>query len=227
MSTPALSAAERGVVAAATRLSEAAVVDGHLHVDGTPLTPSRLERVASDAAGDDATVTVEARTGACRPDDPVVVAVHPDGAAPLSRTFVVDGSGGWTRRAAVAVEMAHDAVRRVAEPAVPARRIVDEAIAELGAYGLAAGEGAVAHGIGTRIDFESDASLDAGTRFALDPVARDPDPDTERGIVRIGGWYAITESGCRALSDLPTSLSPAAYREYRKSSVDSDGTPYY
>lgn len=213
-----LSAAEAGLVAAATRLTEATVADGRLSVDGDALTPARLERVASDAAGDDATATVETRTDALRPDDPIVVTIHPDGAAPLSRTFVVDGSGGWTRRAAVAVGMAHDAVRRVAEPGVPARRIVDEAIAELGAYGLAAGEGPVAHGIGSSIDFESDASLEDGVQFALDPTGRDPDPEMDRGRVRIGGWYTITGSGCRALHDLPTSLSPDAYTESRTSS---------
>ena len=205
----ALSAAESGLVAAATHLTEAATVDGRLHHVGDPLTPAALERVASDAAGD-AAVIVETR-GGLRPDDPLVVAVHPDGAAPLARTFVVDGTGGWTRRAAVAVGMAHDAVRRVAEPGVSARRLVDEAVAELGAYGLATGEGAVVHGLGTPVDGGSDAPLDAGTRFALDPVARDPDPETDRGLVRIGGWYVLTDSGCRPLSDLPTSLSPDAY----------------
>jgi Xaa-Pro aminopeptidase len=205
----ALSAAESGLVAAATRLTAVTTVDGRLHHDGNPLTTAAIDAVASDAAGD-ATVTVETR-GDLRPDDPLVVAVHPDGVAPLARTFVVDGTGGWTRRAAVAVGMAHDAVRRVAEPGVPARRLVDEAVAELGAYGLAAGEGAVVHGLDTPIDGGSDAPLDAGTRFALDPTARDPDPETDRGVVRIGGWYTITDAGCRPLSDLPTSLSPAGY----------------
>ncbi|WP_049937424.1 M24 family metallopeptidase [Haloplanus natans] len=209
-SEAALAAAERGLVAAATRLAEATVVDDRLHV-GDPLTPSVLERVASAAAGDDATVTVETRAGVLPPDDPVVVAVDPADAAPLARTFVVDGAGGWTRRAAVAVGMAHDAVRRVVEPGVPARRVVDEAVAELGAYGLATADGPVAHGIGTSIDFSGDTPLDAGTRFALDPAARDPDPDTDRGRVRIGGWYVVTDDGCRVSSDLPTSLSPAAY----------------
>jgi Xaa-Pro aminopeptidase len=204
----ALSAAESGLVAAAAHLTGATLVDGRLGRDGDPLTTAALERIASDAA--DAPVTVETR-GDLRPDDPVVVAVHPDGAAPLARTFVVDGTGGWTRRAAVAVGMAHDAVRRVAEPGVPARRLVDEAVAELGAYGLATGEGAVVHGLGTPVDGGSDAPLDAGTRFALDPTARDPDPETDRGTVRIGGWYVLTDSGCRPLSDLSTSLSPEAY----------------
>jgi Xaa-Pro aminopeptidase len=204
----ALSAAESGLVAAATHLSEATTVDGRLSRDGDPLTTAALERAASDAA--DAPVTVETRDG-LRPDDPVVVAVTPDGAAPLARTFVVDGTGGWTRRAAVAVGMAHDAVRRVAEPGVSARRLVDEAVAELGAYGLATGEGVVVYGLGTPVDGGSDAPLDAGTRFALDPAARDPGPEMDRGTVRIGGWYVLTESGCRALSDLPTSLSPDAY----------------
>jgi Xaa-Pro aminopeptidase len=209
-SEAALAAAERGLVAAATRLAETTVVDDRLHA-GDPLTPSVLDRVASAAAGEGATVTVETRADALRPDDPIVVAVDPAGAAPLARTFVVDGTGGWTRRAAVAVGMAHDAVRRVVEPGVPARRVVDEAVAELGAYGLAAADGPVAHGIGTSLDFSGDAPLDAGTRFALDPAARDQDPDADRGRVRIGGWYVVTDDGCRALSDLPTSLSPDAY----------------
>jgi len=210
-SEAALAAAERGLVAVATRLVEATVVDDRLHADGDPLTPTALDRVASAAVGEDATVTVETRADVLRPDDPVVVAVDPAGAAPLARTFVVDGTGGWTRRAAVAVGMAHDAVRRVVEPGVPARRVVDEAVAELGAYGLAAADGPVAHGIGTAVDFSGDAPLDAGTRFALDPVARDQDPDADRGHVRIGGWYVVTDDGCRASSDLPTSLSPDAY----------------
>lgn len=205
----ALAAAERGLVAAATRLAEATAVDGRLHADGDPLTPAALERVTGAAAGEGATVTVATRADALRPDDPVVVAVEA-GAAPLARTFVVAGSGGWTRRAAVAVGMAHDAVRRVVEPGVPARRVVDEAVAELGAYGLAA-DGPLAYGIGTDIDFSADAPLDAGTRFALDPAARDPDPSADRGRVRIGGWYVVTDDGCRAAGDLPTSLSPAAY----------------
>jgi Xaa-Pro aminopeptidase len=206
-----LSAAERGLVAAATRLAEVTAVDGRLHADGTPLTPPALERVASDAAGEEATAVVDIRDDHLHPDDPVVVVVDPAGAAPLARTFVVDGTGGWTRRAAVAVGMAHDAVRRVAKPGVPAGRIVDEAIAELGAYGLATGEGAIAHGLGDRVDIEGDTPLERGTQFALDPVARDPDPETDRGRVRIGGWYAVADEGCRALSDLPTSLSPDAY----------------
>mgnify|MGYP002761249031 FL=1 len=205
----ALSAAESGVVAAATHLAAATAVDGRLHRDGAPLTTAALERAGSDATAD-ATVTVETRDG-LRPDDPVVVAVTPDGAAPFARTFVVDGTGGWTRRAAVAVGMAHDAVRRVAEPGVPARRLVDEAIAELGAYGLAAGESAVVHGLDAPMDGGSDEPLSAGRRFALDPTARDPDPETDRGVVRVGGWYTITDSGCQPLSGLPTSLSPDAY----------------
>jgi Xaa-Pro aminopeptidase len=144
----------------------------------------------------------------------VIVALAPrvDGVGgPLARTFVVDGSGGWERRAAVAVEMAHDAVRRVAAPGVSPRRVVDEAVAELGAYGLATGGGDVIRGVGAGLDTSGDASLAAGQRFVLDPAARDPDPDADRGRIRIGGWYVITDDGCRALGDLPTSLSPDAY----------------
>lgn len=210
----ALSAAESGLVAVANRLADATVVDGQLRADGDPLTPADLEGVADAAAGGDGTASVATRDGTLRAGTPISVVLDPrvDGAAtPLARTFVVDGSGGWERRAAVAVEMAHDAVRRVAEPGVPARRLVDEAVAELGAYGLATGDGAVARGIGTDIDVSTDASLAAGQRFVLDPTARDPDPEADRGRIRIGGWYAITDDGCRALGDLPTSLSPDVY----------------
>ncbi|MEF8855958.1 MAG: M24 family metallopeptidase [Haloplanus sp.] len=215
---PALSAAETGLVAVATLLADASVVDGRLHADSDadPLTPARLEAVADDATAADAQASVETRDGVVRPGDPLVVAFAPrvDGTAvPLSRTFVVDGSGGWERRAAVAVEMAHDAVRRVAAPGVSPRRVVDEAVAELGAYGLTTGEGNVIRGVGSGLvaSAEGDASLTAGQRFVLDPAARDPDPDTDRGRIRIGGWYAVTDDGCRALSQLPTSLSPDAY----------------
>jgi Xaa-Pro aminopeptidase len=210
----AQSAAESGLIAVATRLDEATVVDERLHADGDSLTPTVLETVGDDAAGLTDATTVATGNGTLRAGEPIVVAVtpHVDGSAtPLARTFVVDGSGGWERRAAVAVEMAHDAVRRTAEPGVPARRIVDEAIAELGAYGLAVGDEAVARGIGAGIDFSTDDPLDAGQRFVLDPSARDPAPETDRGRVRFGEWYALTESGCRRLGTLPTSLSPDAY----------------
>jgi Xaa-Pro aminopeptidase len=216
----ALSAAEAGLAAVATRLAHASVVDGRLCIDGDadPLTPARLEAHAADAVAVESRASVETRDGVIRAGEPLVVAVaaRVDGAAvPLSRTFVVDGSGGWERRAAVAVEMAHDAVRRVAAPGVSPRRLVDEAVAELGAYGLATGAGDVIRGVGSGLDASGDAageaSLVTGQRFALDPVARDPDPDADRGWIRIGGWYAVTDDGCRALGDLPTSLSPSAY----------------
>jgi hypothetical protein len=105
----------------------------------------------------------------------------------------VDGTGGWDRRAAVAVGMAHDAVRRIVEPELPARRVVDEAVAELGAYGLAAADSGppVARPVGgPGPDFGTDAPLAA---------------------VRVGSCYAVTEAGCRPLGSAPTSLSPAAY----------------
>ncbi|AZH26884.1 M24 family metallopeptidase [Haloplanus aerogenes] len=207
----ALPAAESGLVAVADRLAAATVVDGRLRVDGDPLMAAVLDGVVNEAA-DDLTAIVGTHDGPLRAGVPIVVAVDPrvdDASTPLARTFVVDGSGGWERRAAVAVEMAHDAVRRVAEPGVPARRIVDEAVAELAAYGLGTGEGAVARGLGTDIDFSTDTSLAAGQRFVLDPTAVAPDAD--RGAVRIGAWYAVTDEGCRRLGDLPTSLSPDAY----------------
>ncbi|MFB6101837.1 MAG: M24 family metallopeptidase [Haloplanus sp.] len=216
---PALTAASAGLVAVAARLADATAASNRLVAEGNPLTVDRLERTANaavaDAGGDPAGRTrVETRDGV-RPGDPLVVALSPriDGVGgPLARTFVVDGTGGWERRAAVAVEMAHDAVRRIAEPGRPARRVVDEAVAELGAFGLAAAESPVAEPVGASTpDFSTDTPLDPGTVFALRPVAVAPGDD--RGRIRIGRCYAVTESGCRSLDDIPTSLSPSAYTE--------------
>jgi Xaa-Pro aminopeptidase len=218
----ALSVAAAGVVAAAARLADAAVTGGRLHDAGGDPLDTEVLATATDAAireagGDPAgRTTVETRE-ALRPGEPVVVAVEPrvdDVAGPLARTFVVDGSGGWDRRAAVAVGMAHDAVRRTVEPSVPARRVVEEAVAELAAYGLAAAESgpAVARPVGgSAPDFETDAPLEAGQAFVLDPAAEQLDPDDDRGRVRVSSCYVVTEDGCRPVGATPTSLSPAAY----------------
>lgn len=214
----ALDPADAGVVAAATELAAAITRDGRLHVDGDPLTAERLAAVADEsvrrAGGDPAGATTVDPSGDLAAGRPILVVLEPraDGVAgPLARTFVVDGHGGWERRAAVAVGMAHDAVRRVVEPGLSARRVVDEAVAELGAYGLAA-DGPVARAVGgCDRDFSTDDPLAAGDVFVLDPIATDPDPETDRGRVRIGSCYAVTASGCRPLGSTPTSLSPGAY----------------
>jgi Xaa-Pro aminopeptidase len=214
----ALEPADAGIVAAAAPVATATAVEGRLRVDGDPLTAARLEAVADDgvrrAGGDPSGATTVEPSGELRAGRPILVAVEPrvDGVAgPLSRTFVVDGRGGWERRAAVAVGMAHDAVRRVVEPGLSARRVVDEAVAELGAYGLAA-DGPVARSVGGRdVEFSTDDHLATGDVFVLDPVATDPDPEADRGRVRIGTCYAVTESGPRPLGSTPTSLSPGAY----------------
>jgi Xaa-Pro aminopeptidase len=216
----ALSAATDGVVAVAARLAASTPASGALRADGDPLTPAALEGVADEAVvaagGDPAGRTrVETPADVVRPGEPVCLTLEPTVggvAGACARTFVVDGGGGWDRRAAVAVEMAHDAVSRVVEPGVPARRVVDEAVAELGAYGLGTADAPVAWAVGDgSVEFPSDAPLEAGQAFALAPVAVDPDPETDRGRVRIGTCYLVTESGCRSLGTLPTSLSPAAY----------------
>jgi Xaa-Pro aminopeptidase len=218
----ALPVAEAGVAAVASRLAEATAVDGPLvdagrdrlsTADLVAAADAAMERRGGDPAG---ATTVDVRDG-LRADEPVVVAVAPrvDGRpGPLARTLVVDGTGGWDRRAAVAVGMAHDAVRRIVEPELPARRVVDEAVAELGAYGLAAADSGppVARPVGASApDFGTDAPLAAGQVFALDPAVTPVDPDEERGPVRVGSCYAVTDAGCRPLGSAPTSLSPAAY----------------
>ncbi|TKX85785.1 M24 family metallopeptidase, partial [Halorubrum sp. SS5] len=91
-----------------------------------------------------------------RPGETVLLDVSPRGPdgyyGDVTRTFVVDGDGGWERRAYVAVEAAREAALDEVEPGVPAKTVHGEAAAELAAYGFdpnaGEGEAGFTHGTG-------------------------------------------------------------------------------
>ncbi|NHN48194.1 M24 family metallopeptidase [Halostella sp. JP-L12] len=218
-------AAVAGVERAREALRAASVADGELRRDGDPLT-ARALREAVDAAvrsngaspANDTGVTVG--SGERAPDAPiaagetVVVRVAPRepggyrGA--LARTFVVEGEGGWERRAQLAVERAMDSVYRELEAGVAASTIREEVLVECGAYGFAddALPETAGHGVGLAVrerpDLRSDDPLPAGTVLAITPAVTDPDG----GAVALTDLVAVTEDGYESLGTTDRSLRP-------------------
>ncbi len=235
----AAAAAERGMARAAEVLAAAATTDGELRWGDAPLTPERLRREANAAmarAGVDAAdaTAVEAgppatRTRAradepLRPGETVLVGLAPRGPhgyrGALARTFVVEGGGGWERRAHVAVTAAARAGLDAVEPGAPARRVRDEVVAELAAHGFDAGVGdadgdddlygSTGGGLGlSRREAPSlrgDDTLELGHVLSLAAGLADPDG----GVVRVADAVAVTEDGPTSLTAFPTSLSPSS-----------------
>ncbi|WP_267641966.1 M24 family metallopeptidase [Haloarchaeobius amylolyticus] len=200
--------------------------DGPLIWEDAPLTALRLRREADAAmaaegvAPGTTSIGVAGRTATPRSDDPiepgdtVVVDLAPHGPdgyhGRLVRTFVVDGDGGWTRRAQLAVETALDAALGELEPGVTAGAVLTELEAEVAAYGFD-GDETAAYGVGLERreapllgELPDDTELDAGTVLALDAGVT----DAEEGTVRLAELVAITDDGGRALGAFPRSLSP-------------------
>lgn len=248
-------AATAGVARAAAVLDEAAVDGDRLRWQGVPLTAERLRRAVDaelaregvSAAGN--TVVAAGPPSAARrvvddPDDghalapgtPVRVEVSPRGPAgyhgDCARTYVVGGDGGWERRAHVAVEAARRNALAVAGPGVPARRVREEARAELVAHGFAVEDAgppaprdgdsdpdpdpdrdrgrrrALGHGVGLsrreRPSLRTGTDLAVGHVLSLAPWVGDP----EVGDVRIADLVVVGEDGAAPLATLPTGLSP-------------------
>jgi Xaa-Pro aminopeptidase len=118
----------------------------------------------------------------------------------------------------VAVVAARRAALAAVEPGVPARRVHEEAAAELAAYGFPVDYGAAAgfvhavgHGVGLALHeapgMRSGATLDAGATLAIEPGVYDPSV----GGVRVEDVVVVTDGGAELLVDRPTGLSPAAY----------------
>ncbi|PHQ40038.1 peptidase M24 [Halorubrum persicum] len=206
-----------------------------LRWDGTPLTTERLRRVVNATlaahgvrdAGDTAIgVGPSAADRHYVGDDPirpgrtVLIAISPRGPdgyrGELTRTFVVDGDGGWGRRAYLAVESARDVALDGIEPGVPAKTVHGEAAAELGAYGFDpnAGEGEAGfthdagHGVGVSRreppSLSGAAELRPGQVVAVGPGVYDPGI----GGVRLGDLVAVTEDGCELLAEYPLGIVP-------------------
>ena len=134
----------------------------------------------------------------------------------MTRTFVVDGDGGWERRAYVAVEAAREAALAEIEPGVTAATVHAEAAAELAAYGFDpnATEGAAGfthgtgHGVG--VSLHEPPSLSGGTELkpghvvTVEPGVYDP----AIGGVRLEDLVAVTEDGYELLAEYPFGIVP-------------------
>ncbi|WP_435316964.1 M24 family metallopeptidase [Haloarchaeobius sp. TZWSO28] len=200
--------------------------DGPLVWNDAPLTALRLRREANAALAAEGVhpgttaIGVAGRTATPRSDDPiepgdtVVVDLAPHGPdgyhGRLVRTFVVDGDGGWTRRAQLAAETALDAALGELEPGITVGEVLLELEAEVAAYGFDGDDGA-AYGVGLERreapllgELDDDDELDSGTVLALDATVSDAD----EGTVRLADLVAITEDGGRALGAFPRSLAP-------------------
>ena len=207
-----------------------------LRWNGETLTAERLRRAVNatlaGAGVSDADNTVigagraaaarRAGDGPIRAGETVVVDVAPRGPdgyhGGLTRTFVVDGDGGWARRAYVAVEAAREAALAEAEPGAPTATVHGEAAAELAAYGFdpdaASGEAGFAHGAGHGVGMSrreppslpGDDALRAGHVLAVRPGVYDP----AAGGVRVADVVVVREDGYEVLAEYPFGTAPIA-----------------
>lgn len=157
-----------------------------------------------------------------RPGETVLIDVSPRGPdgyyGDMTRTFVVDGEGGWERRAYVAVEAAREAALAEIEPGVPAATVHGEAAAELAAYGFdpnaEEGEAGFTHGTGhgVGVSLHESPSLSGGTELrpghvvTVEPGVYDP----AVGGVRLEDLVLVTEDGYEILAEHPFGIVPRA-----------------
>ncbi|NHN42004.1 M24 family metallopeptidase [Halorubellus sp. JP-L1] len=196
--------------------------DDHLAFEGMAVTTERLRRevaaelaaggvdpgVVAVGAGADATPGSDA---AIRPGEPVVLAIAPrdrDGYhGRVVRTLIVEGDGGWTRRAQLAADGAVDAALAELEPGATVAAVEREGVAELTAYGFDAPESVFdAHGVGLdrrEPPLAEDAEIPEGAVLALDATASGPD-----GVVRVADLAVVTVDGAERLGTADRSLEP-------------------
>ena len=234
-------AAAAGMARAETVLARSDTDEGSvLRWDGDELTTGRLGRAvnamfAGHGARDAGNTAVIAGPGtashrgfgddAVRVGEPVLVDLAPRGPdgyyGTLARTFVVDGDGGWARRADVAVEAARTAGLAAVEPGDPVSDVRREVTAELAAYGFdpRAADGQAAadagmtprtgHGVGlSRRELPSptaDSALRPGHVIAIGPGVTDP----EHGTVRLADLIVVTEGGYEGLVEYPLGTVPS------------------
>jgi Xaa-Pro aminopeptidase len=207
-----------------------------LHWQGAPLSTERLRRQVNATLAvegvRDAGNTVIGAGESCadlhftglRPlsaGETILVDVSPRGPAgyygDCTRTFVVDGDGGWERRAHVAVTAAREAALDELAAGVPARRVQEEAAAEVAAYGFRIDSDeqgfvhSVGHGIGMSLhegpSFRDDEPLPVGAVVTIEPGVYDP----EQGGVRVEDVAVVREDGSDLLGSLPTGLDASEY----------------
>lgn len=218
----------REVLTTATRADERLVRDGEAltaerlrrEIDAAlcaeGVAPARNTRVApgspplDSAVADDAPMT---------PATPITISLAPQGPhgyhGCIARTYVVDGDGGWERRAHVAATNARQAALTTLSEGddVTAATLREEIVAELGAYGFdpTPGTGDVVsplgHGVGLdareRPALSSDRSLEPGAVLAIRSGLSDP----ERGHVELADLVAVTDDGYRMLSEYPLTMA--------------------
>ncbi|ELZ46293.1 peptidase M24 [Halorubrum distributum JCM 9100] len=155
-----------------------------------------------------------------RPGETVLLDISPRGPdgyyGDVTRTFVVDGDGGWERRAYVAVEAAREAALDEVEPGVPAKTVHGEAAAELAAYGFDpnAGEGeagfthGTGHGVGVSLhegpSLSGAGELRPGHVVTVEPGVYDP----EIGGFRLEDLIVVTDDGYEILAEYPFGIVP-------------------
>ena len=221
-------AATAGMARAEAVLAASGPVEGGLTLDGRPLTAERLRRlidaelasVGVEPAAGTRVAAPTAPTDRLPAGEPIGLHIAPCGPhgyhGYLTRTFTVDSEGGWERRAFIAAEAGLDAAVRRIDPGVDVATVKGEAVAEVGAYGFAVspddaaptGATATVHGVGL-LPYESPASgskseLTSGSVIAVETGVDDP----ERGSVRLGTVFELSEEGAETLVEYPFSLSP-------------------
>lgn len=252
-------ATARGMARAETVLAESEVVSENagtaddapgsvLVRNGERLTTERLRRevnatLADDGIRDTSNTVIGAGATAVdlhftgvapiRPGEAVLVDVSPRGPhgyyGDMTRTFVVDGDGGWERRAYVAVEAAREAALAEIEPGVLAETVHREAAAELAAYGFdpnaSDGESGFTHGTGHGVGLSlheapslpSDTELQPGHVVTVEPGVYDP----VTGGVRLEDLVAVTEDGYEILAEYPFGTMPESRELFTRSLRDS------
>nr|WP_245626077.1 M24 family metallopeptidase [Haloparvum sedimenti] len=238
-------ATTRGMARAETVLAESEVSSGPgsdrndeapvLVWEGGPLSTERLRRqvnatLAAYGVRDAGNTVIGAGPSAAdlhytgvdlvRPGETVLLDISPRGPhgyyGDMTRTFVVQGEGGWERRAYVAVRAAREAALAEVEPGASAATVHEEAAAELAAHGFdpAAGEGeagfthGTGHGVGVSLhegpSLSANTELRPGHVVTVEPGVYDP----ATGGVRLEDLVAVTEDGYEILHEYPLGSVP-------------------
>lgn len=223
-------AATAGMARAEAVLAGSHPGDEGLVVDGRPLTAEQLRRqIDAELASvgvEPVSTRVEAPTlgGDQLPGgEPIQLRVAPRGPhgyhGNLTRTLVVDSEGGWERRAFIAAEAGLETATRQIDPGVAVSTVEGEAVVEVGAYGFTvalddeppggAQATATVHGVGLSTHEPpargSESELSPGSVIAVETGVDDP----ERGSVRLGTLFEVSEEGIETVVEYPYSLRPA------------------
>lgn len=221
-------ATTRGFDTAVERLAAADVGDGVLHDADSPLTAGRLARAVSATLAGEGVESpgVRVRSGGeetLAAGRPVVVECCPVGPSGgrlrAAWTLVVDGDGGWDRRAQLALDAAHRAGRgRLAAAldgeSVTAGDVASEVRAEVTAYGFERPSVSVG-GVGQAVCERprgGDELRPGQVVVVAASVARDGDETASEGrrtdVVRHVETLCL-DDGVERVVSLPGSLSPS------------------